>query len=113
MSDATYYLRAALDWIDAVPDEVAAALPAMPGFNRDDAEGALRGECADRVRISKDGSTAIDPDYYWRDIDGDTPRGVKLQLLTEGGVAVYGQITGKGDDGFTRWAPLPKQRKTL
>lgn len=63
------------------------------------------------VRISKDGSTAIDPDYYWRPIDANTPRGVKLQLLTEGGIAIYGQINGKGDDGLTDWAPLPKRRK--
>lgn len=28
-------LDAALDWIDAVPEEVVASLPAMPGFDRD------------------------------------------------------------------------------
>lgn len=35
------YLRYALDWIDAVPRELAAQLPAMPGFDRDDAEALL------------------------------------------------------------------------
>lgn len=35
------YLRAALDWIDAVPKEVADRLPAMPGFDRDEAESLL------------------------------------------------------------------------
>ena len=28
-------LDAALEWIDAIPDEVVANLPAMPGFDRD------------------------------------------------------------------------------
>lgn len=29
------HLAAALEYIDAIPDDVAAALPAMPGFDRD------------------------------------------------------------------------------
>lgn len=41
--DAAFYLRAALDWIDAIPAEVAAQLPAMPGFDRDEAESVLQG----------------------------------------------------------------------
>ena len=39
--DTSYYLKAALEWIDAIPDDVASALPAMPGFDRDKAEAAL------------------------------------------------------------------------
>jgi hypothetical protein len=38
---AADYLRRALDWIDAIPEDVAAALPAMPGFDRDIAEAAI------------------------------------------------------------------------
>ena len=34
-------LRAALKWIDAVPKDTVALLPAMPGFNRDYVEKAL------------------------------------------------------------------------
>jgi hypothetical protein len=34
-------LKAALEWIDAVPAEVRAALPAMPGFDRDDVDSLL------------------------------------------------------------------------
>lgn len=34
-------LKAALEWIDAVPDDVAARLPAMPGFDRDWVDGIL------------------------------------------------------------------------
>lgn len=33
--------RAALDYIDALPKEVVASLPAMPGFDRDWAENVL------------------------------------------------------------------------
>lgn len=34
--------RAALDWIDALPADVVARLPAMPGFDRDAAEELLK-----------------------------------------------------------------------
>ncbi len=34
-------LRSALEWIDAVPPEVASSLPAMPGFDRDWAESLI------------------------------------------------------------------------
>lgn len=61
------------------------------------------------IRI-KDNSVAVDHDYYWLPIDKDTPRGVKLQLLNTGGVAVYGHYDGK-DTFWQAWAPLPKKRK--
>jgi hypothetical protein len=35
-ASSAYYLRAALDWIDALPKDLQ--LPAMPGFDRDAAE---------------------------------------------------------------------------
>lgn len=38
------------------------------------------------------------------------PLGQKLQLLTVGGIAVYGQLTSadqKGDKGIIAWHPLP------
>jgi len=31
----------ALEWIDAIPDEIAATLPAMPGFDRDSLNDTL------------------------------------------------------------------------
>lgn len=34
-------LRAAMEWIDAVPEEAAAAFPSMPGFDRDWVESLL------------------------------------------------------------------------
>lgn len=36
-------LRAALEWIDAVPAEIVASLPPMPGFDRDWADGLADG----------------------------------------------------------------------
>jgi len=43
-SRAADYLRRALDWIDAIPSDVVSTLPAMPGFNRDEAEQAIEAE---------------------------------------------------------------------
>lgn len=55
-------------------------------------------------------TVAIDREYHWREIDKDTPRGVKLQLINKSaGVAHYSQYMG--DDYFTHWAPLPTFRK--
>lgn len=43
-SEIAQVARAALDYIDALPPEVVARLPTMPGFDRDWAENALRKE---------------------------------------------------------------------
>lgn len=59
--------------------------------------------------INVTGTVAVATDYYWQPIDTNTPRGVKLQLLGKGGVAVYGTWNGK-DPFYTHWAPVPKRR---
>lgn len=51
---------------------------------------------------------AVDLDYYWQPME-TCPRGVKVQLLGIGGVAVYGTYDGKNKD-WQGWAPLPKRR---
>lgn len=61
------------------------------------------------IRI-KDNAVAVDYDYFWLPMSS-CPRGVKLQLLNAGGVAIYGQYDGKDKD-WTGWAPLPKKRKS-
>lgn len=61
------------------------------------------------VRIS-DNTVAVDHGYYWNRDMGNCPRGVKVQLLGAGGVAVYSGYNGK-DPFWVGWAPLPKQRK--
>lgn len=50
---------------------------------------------------------AVDQDYFWLPID-TCPHGVKVQLLGKGGVAIYGQFTGK-EDFFVGWAPVPNK----
>lgn len=59
--------------------------------------------------VSSDGAAAVDPDYFWLDIDENTPRGVKLQLLTEHGIALHGKYN-LGDTDIVGWTPLPKRR---
>ena len=60
-------------------------------------------------KLNTDKSVAVATDYYWEPVDKTTPRGVKLQLLTVGGVAIYGTYNGR-EKFFTHWAPLPKRR---
>jgi len=54
-------------------------------------------------------SQADGPDYFWRPL-ATCPRSVKVQLLGEGGVAVYGMYDGQ-DNFWKFWAPLPKINK--
>ena len=60
------------------------------------------------THLNRDRTVAVDRTYYWQPMD-TCPRGVKVQLLGRGGVAVYGAYTGK-DDFWTHWAPLPTLR---
>ena len=59
------------------------------------------------VKVTNDKAAAVDQDYYWRSLD-TCPLSVKVQLLTRGGVAVYGQYH-RGASGYVGWAPLPKK----
>jgi len=53
---------------------------------------------------------AVATGTYWMPIDKDTPRSVKLQLLSIGGVAQYGVL--QSDTTFyTHWCPVPKKPK--
>ncbi len=61
-------------------------------------------------KINSAGTAAVAEAYYWMPCGVDTPIGVKLQLLTKGGVAIYGQYK-TGDKDFTHWAPLPRRRR--
>lgn len=62
--------------------------------------------------INTAGTVAVATDVYLQPVGQDTPRGVKLQLLTQGGVLVYGHYDGK-DKFYTDWAPLPKKREKM
>ena len=61
--------------------------------------------------LNSDGTVAVDPEYFWRPMH-NCPRSVKVQLLGEGGVAVYGMYDGQ-DNFWKFWAPLPKINKQL
>ena len=56
-------------------------------------------------KISGDGTTAVDHDYYWRSLD-TCPRGVSVWLLTRYGRAIDGQWNGQED--MVGWCPKPK-----
>lgn len=59
------------------------------------------------IKPTSDRAAIVDTTYHWREIDEDTPRGTKLQLINRrAGVATYGQIFGS-DCFWTHWAPLP------
>ena len=58
--------------------------------------------------INSTHTAAVATDYYWIPIDENTPRGVKLQLLGQGGVAQYSNY--HGDAFWSHWAPLPKRK---
>jgi len=62
-----------------------------------------------RDRIDASRQAVVDLDYYWRDIQ-TAPLGVKVQLLTSGGVAIHGKINrrDKEDNFYIGWTPLPK-----
>jgi hypothetical protein len=54
--------------------------------------------------------SAASGEVYWRDPDQEPPpRGVKLLILTSGGVAVFGEWMT--DSNFVAWSPLPRKRK--
>ena len=59
------------------------------------------------VKLGSNRSVAVDQSYFWQPLD-TCPLSVKVQLLTTGGVAVYGQYH-RGLRGYLGWAPLPKK----
>lgn len=57
-----------------------------------------------------DNLICVDTNYFWRPIDDLTPRYVKLQLLSKGGIAMHG-VLQKKQDFYTHWTPLPSRAK--
>lgn len=59
------------------------------------------------IKSAADHTVLVDTTTVWIPIDENTPRGVKLQLISRAsGVAQYGQLS-RGDNFFTHWFPLP------
>jgi hypothetical protein len=61
-------------------------------------------------KLNATGTVAVATHVYWQRIDADTPRGVKLQLLSKYGVATYGELHWR-DTFWTHWAPLPRRAR--
>lgn len=57
-------------------------------------------------KLTSDQSTAVATDYFWQPLS-TCPEGAKVQLLTIGGVAIYGQYR-RGETFYQAWAPCPK-----
>lgn len=58
--------------------------------------------------LNSNKSVAVADDYYWNEDMRTCPRGAKVLLLGEGGVASIGLYFG--DRFWLSWAPLPKRR---
>ena len=59
------------------------------------------------IKVTADGAAAVSLDTVWIPIGPNTPRGVKLQLISQKyGVAHYGPYL-PGDSYYTHWHPLP------
>lgn len=78
----------------------------ISGIDIDDLVGDAK-----TYKISTDGSTCVDTTYYWQPLE-TAPHGVKLQLLSKYGVAVYGVLSAtQVATGFWEsWSPLPKRK---
>lgn len=62
-------------------------------------------------KVNSEKTAAVATDVYWLPINKDTPRGVKVLLLTEGGVATIGQYSPQAT-WIRGWFPMPKTEKT-
>lgn len=61
-------------------------------------------------KVNKSEKIAVDSGYKWQSMDG-APLGVKLQLLTIGGIAAHGTLTQQTKRYYAGFTPLPKAKK--
>ena len=59
-------------------------------------------------KLNHTATVAVDTERYWRPITPQTPRGVKLNLLTAHGVGVPGILTADNLRHFSGWEPLAR-----
>ena len=59
--------------------------------------------------LNADRTVAVDPFVRFYSM-ATCPKNVKVQLLTDGGVAVYGEISGD-KTGYAGWRPVPGTQK--
>ena len=58
------------------------------------------------IKVNNTRTAAVDQTRYWLPVNSDTPKGVKMLLLTRYGVAHIGHYDGQQD--VVAWAALPK-----
>ena len=61
-------------------------------------------------KMNSSNTVAVSAEVFWIPTGPDTPRGCKLQLLGEGGVACYGVYFG--EKFWTHWQSVPKRPLT-
>lgn len=61
------------------------------------------------MQVSRN-NVAVAPSSEWRDDWNACPRGAKMLLLTEAGIAIIGRIADS-TKGYLAWAPLPDRFK--
>lgn len=59
-------------------------------------------------KLNTERTVAVALDTYFNEDMTACPRGTKLQLLSIGGIAVYGEY--RGEAFWTGWAPVPRRR---
>lgn len=64
-------------------------------------------------KISSDGAASITLNCKWLLIDRNTPRGVKMMLISEKYGIAQISIYSPNDKYFTHWHPLPTFKKEL
>lgn len=62
------------------------------------------------MKLNGDQTVAVATDVFWNEDMSTCPRGCKVQLLGEGGVALYGSYDGK-EPFLKKWAPVPRNRQ--
>ena len=60
-------------------------------------------------KVNKSEKIAVDRGYKWQSMN-NAPLGVKLQLLTVGGIAVHGTLTKQTKHHYVGFTPLPKSK---
>ena len=61
-------------------------------------------------KLNTDKTAAVSTEITWLSVDCDTPRGVKVMLISRpSGVAQIGTLL-KRDTYWTHWHPLPRWR---
>lgn len=62
-------------------------------------------------KLNADRTAAVSIDAFWLPIDKDTPRGVKMLLISEQYRVAQISVYQPSTKFFTHWHPLPKFKK--